>query len=217
MKSRITRVDICKDFFKGEYTIEQALADYESGRFRSRGAGRNPSRKFIESSSPDGNEGRTLYIGKRENGKVIRVYEKGLQMGLKKSEFSQWVRVEFEIHNTDRIIPWEILTKPGPYLAGSCEAMGFISGEQSRVKTITAKVGASFYKAVDSARRQYGFLVNVMKDMGLSDQKVVSHLWREGFPNWYPEGNLRKNGISPAKVLMMVKEVFGEHLEWEET
>ena len=73
LKARITRVDICKDFFLGEYTIEQALEDYDRGRFRSRGAGRNPSKKFIESSSPDGNEGRTLYVGKRENGKVIRV------------------------------------------------------------------------------------------------------------------------------------------------
>lgn len=216
LQARITRVDICKDFFLGEYTIEQALDDYEKGRFRSRGAGRNPSKKYIESSSPDGNDGRTLYVGKRENGKLIRVYEKGLQMGLKKSEFAKWVRVEFEIHNTDREIPWEVIVNPGPYLAGSCEAMGFISGEQSRVKTITAKIGSTFYKAVESARLQYGLLINTMLDMGLSDQQIVGRLRREGFPEWYQAESLRNGGISPGKILRMVKDVFGEHLEWEE-
>lgn len=47
--------------------------------------------------APDG-RGRTFYVGRRENGKLLRVYEKGKQLG---AENSPWVRIELELHNKD--------------------------------------------------------------------------------------------------------------------
>jgi DNA relaxase NicK len=48
-------------------------------------------------------------VGKRKNGKLLRVYEKGKQLG---DESSPWVRWELELHNRDRVIPWEVLLEP---------------------------------------------------------------------------------------------------------
>ncbi len=46
--------------------------------------------------------GRTLYIGKRENGKMLRIYEKGKHLG---NPVSSWVSVELELKGKNRIIP----------------------------------------------------------------------------------------------------------------
>ena len=79
---KITRVDLAKDFFDGEYNIETMLRDYYEGGFTL-----NKKRPTLlkfgygwENQECLG-EGRTLYIGKRENSRYIRGYEKGKQLG----------------------------------------------------------------------------------------------------------------------------------------
>ena len=53
-----------------------------------------------------------MYVGSRKNGKIMRCYEKGKQLGDKKSK---WFRSELEIHGKKRVIPFDILTKPTSY------------------------------------------------------------------------------------------------------
>lgn len=49
--------------------------------------------------------GRTLEIGRRENGKMLRAYEKGLQLA-PGSTATKWTRFEVELRRKDRDIPW---------------------------------------------------------------------------------------------------------------
>ena len=56
------------------------------------------------------------YLRKTENGKLMRIYEKGKQLG---DATSPWVRWELELHNKSRVIPFDVLTAPGQYVAGA--------------------------------------------------------------------------------------------------
>jgi len=73
--ARITRWDGAVDDFEGAYPVDKAVELYLSGAFNA--GGRKPScdqkGNWVE---PDGS-GRTFYVGKRQNGKLLRVYEKG--------------------------------------------------------------------------------------------------------------------------------------------
>lgn len=68
------------DDVEGVHTVDMSVELYLSGAFGS--GGRRPSchqnGNWID---PDGT-GRTFYVGKRENGKLLRVYEKGMQLGI---------------------------------------------------------------------------------------------------------------------------------------
>jgi phage replication initiation protein len=84
---------------------------------------------------PDGS-GLSFYVGSRTSGKLLRVYEKGKQLGGAASElFPDWVRSELELHNEGRVIPLGILINPGPYLAGAYPALAWVDDEQSRIAT----------------------------------------------------------------------------------
>jgi phage replication initiation protein len=100
LKAKITRWDGAVDDIDGFNTVNNSVELYLSGAFNA--GGNKPScnlnGNWIE---PDG-KGRTFYVGKRKNGKLLRVYEKGMQLG---TLWDPWVRWEVELHNKDRIIP----------------------------------------------------------------------------------------------------------------
>ena len=102
--------------------------------------------------APDGT-GRTFEVGKRKNGKMIRIYEKGNQLG---DPNSPWVRWEIELHNKQRELPWDVLINPGPYIAGAYPCTRWVSDEASRIRTIqkTAKIG--YDALMHYARQAYG-------------------------------------------------------------
>jgi len=134
VRGKITRVDLARDFFYGEYSVDKAYSDYNAGLFHLGAAFPNIER-LGNWDRPTG-RGRTLQIGRRESGKLLRNYEKGKQLGSPYSDlFPDWVRVELELHNKDRVIPWDVLTHAGQYLAGSYPALSFINASQSRIKT----------------------------------------------------------------------------------
>lgn len=112
---------------------------YQEGLFNI--GGRNPKKeKRGDWDDPDGS-GRTLYVGSSENGKLLRAYEKGMQLGI---PWHPWVRWECQLGNRDRIIPWEAVLEPGKHLAGCYpKTLGWISEEQSRIRTLqkTASIG----------------------------------------------------------------------------
>lgn len=110
--AKITRIDLAHDDFLGEtVNIEKAKAWYYEGGFTSNG--RPPAAKFIDDMGSG--KGKTLYIGKRQNGKMLRIYEKGRQLG---DSSSPWVRVELELRGKNRLIPWDAVNSPATYLAG---------------------------------------------------------------------------------------------------
>lgn len=73
----VRRVDIALDTFDPATGYRAMVEAYEQGGFNVAGAGRSPKARKIEPCSPY--EGRTFYVGRRENDKFLRGYEKGLQ------------------------------------------------------------------------------------------------------------------------------------------
>jgi len=157
----ITRVDVAFDDLDGAFSVDEAVEAYREGGFTLRG--RPPG---VEQRGnwlcPDG-RGRTFYVGRRENGKLLRVYEKGKQLG---AETSPWVRIELELHNKDRVIPWDILDRPGAYLAGAYSALEWVAdrGEVCRIGTLQNVVKITYEALVGHLRRSYGGLLRVMQE-----------------------------------------------------
>ncbi len=177
-KAKITRWDGAVDDFEGTYNVDLAVSLYKEGMFNA--GGKMPSCRQIGNwIMPDGT-GRSFYVGKRQNGKMMRIYEKGMQLGAK---FHPWVRWELELHNVDRFIPWDVLFYPGNYVAGSYpNATEWINSKMKRINTIqkTTQIGYEFL--TECASKGYGKLINVMLEVEGSPEKVVQKLIRNGFP-----------------------------------
>lgn len=180
-RARITRSDLARDFFDGEYTPDQALQDYEVGAF-SLGARMPEIEQRGNWIRPSG-KGRTQNVGNRTSGKLARVYEKGLQLGRGISEmFPKWVRVELELHNQDREIPFDVLIRPGQYLAGAYPAFSFINDAQERIKTKKNTVKVVYDAAFNTIKHQFGLWLYVMWQMEESAEAILNRVVREGMP-----------------------------------
>ena len=119
--ARLTRLDCAVDDYDGRFlTIERVREWYAEGRFISNG--RPPKATFISDEGSGG--GCTFYVGHRRSGKVLRVYEKGKQLG---DVTSPWVRVEVQLGNKHRPLPWEALSRPADVLAGAYPALESVS------------------------------------------------------------------------------------------
>lgn len=178
LNARITRVDVAHDDFNGEsINIQKAREWHEAGMFGS--GGRNPKARLIDDLGSG--DGKTFYVGGRGNGKYCRVYEKGKQLG---DPTSPWVRLEVELKGSKTYkIPWDILTRPGQYLAGSYPCFNFLSEVQEKIRTISKAVKISFKRAVENARQMVGKTVNVMMQFHGGDYvAVVNELKRDGVP-----------------------------------
>lgn len=174
---KIKRVDLAHDDFTAKHIdIDRALEWFEEGLFTT--SGRPPKRRLIDDF--DSGEGRTFYIGNRANGKLLRIYEKGKQLGDKNST---WVRAELELRAKDRVIPWECLTNPEHYLSGSYKALQYLSQTQSRVKT-TQREASTTYEAMKRWLRSVGGkAINTMIEVEQGDLSAVfEQLVRDGYP-----------------------------------
>ncbi len=179
LQGRITRWDGAVDDFEGGHPVDYAVKLYQEGKFTA--GGNEPScsqnGNWIK---PDG-KGRTLYIGKRENGKMLRVYEKGMQLG---AAWHPWVRWEVEMHNVDRVIPWEVLLEPGKYVAGAYpNALNWVQEEMQRIRTLQKTATLSYEHLAHYASVAYGKLINVMLQVEGSPEKVLKKLSRSGLPS----------------------------------
>ncbi|WP_367154049.1 replication initiation factor domain-containing protein [Methylomonas sp. HYX-M1] len=153
--AKLTRIDLAADNFNSDTSLDDYLAMYHAGLFSNRS--RQPN---IEQAgnwiNPNG-KGRTLYIGNRQSGKLLRIYEKGLQLAKGFHEkYPNWVRVELELKNDDRIIPFDALLRPGQYLAGAYPALARFHQVQERVKTYKRQAESTLIKALEVTRHQFG-------------------------------------------------------------
>src|SRR5690606_10696769 len=88
-----------------------------------------------------------------------------------------------EWRGKDRLIPFDVLTAPGKYLAGAYPCLQFLSAEQSRIRTVANGASIAFEAAVENARQQTGKLVNLMLHVFGGDMgEVVKQLQRDGIP-----------------------------------
>jgi phage replication initiation protein len=177
-KARLTRVDVAVDAMNGEFSPHDAVSWYSSGGF-TRG-GRRPKYKVEGDWLEDIGQGKTFYVGRRENGKYARLYEKGKQLG---DVNSNWSRFEVEIHNVDRVIPYDILTNPSMYFAGSypcCEGLVDVGAE--RILTIQKEREISMARLMSYCRQAYGRLIYVLKSENSDDSFIIKELSVEGSP-----------------------------------
>jgi len=174
----ISRIDIAHDCFQGEKNIEDALAWYKSGVFRSGKNGTLPSAKYLDDFGSG--SGKTLYIGNRKSGKLFRVYEKGKQLG---DTTSLWTRFELELRSTDRHISPDILVMAGEYLSGSYECLDWIAAKQSYVKTQSKTAKITFDHLQKYCKQSYGRFLNVMFAVYDTPEEIIEQIIRnDGFP-----------------------------------
>jgi phage replication initiation protein len=173
LKGRITRWDGAVDDFSGVHPVREAVDLYLAGAFNA--GGRRPSCSTAGNWITEDEAGRTFYVGKRRNGKLLRVYEKGKQLGLASSPWTRW---EVELHNIDRVIPWEVITTPAPYIAGAYPALSWVTAAASRIPTLQRADSISYKKIIFYARVAYGRLVDTMMSREQCDEATVIRLLR---------------------------------------
>lgn len=183
VRPQITRIDCAHDFFDGEYTPEKAMLHHDKGLF-DRGNKRPKSECIGTAWRLEDYSGKTFYIGRRGSSKLVRVYEKGRQLG---DPNSAWVRFEIEFRAKDCVIPLEILTAPGEFLTGA-----YPVGEQifdtpsQRIEATQKKADTTFDDKLKHTKNQVGRLVRLLKELQWSDEEIVAALIAE--EGKYPKG-----------------------------
>ena len=173
----IKRVDIA--FTTADPSVASdsiVIAAFESGQFGC--GGRPPTMRSIVSSDPCA--GKTRYIGKRENHKFLRCYEKGWELlkGLPESaEFlrkpgvsmavdhlgrvnaADLYRVELELKDVDKYIPWTVIGRRDEVFAGAypfCASLLPGSPHWVMQELPSFKARATLIQSLGNAFRSYG-------------------------------------------------------------
>ncbi|TSA57804.1 MAG: hypothetical protein D4R39_01750 [Methylophilaceae bacterium] len=181
---KLTRVDLAYDSIDGAFGVEDAFDWYLQGEFNA--GGRNP-----RYSTPGdwGNPsyatgeglryGRTFEVGRRENGKMLRSYEKGRQLG---DSTSPWTRFEVEIRNIDRDIPLDILTDRQKYFVGAYDCLQrLINSAPQKIATYQKEGEISLERFIYFASIGYGKLIQVLRTR-FSPEEIIQILARPGLP-----------------------------------
>ena len=173
----ITRADTAHDDLEGRsININESLRWFDDGLFSSNG--RPPTAQLIDDLGS--NKGKTLNIGNRTSGKFLRIYEKGKKEG---DPNSNWVRAEIEWKNQSRIIPWDILLRPGEYLAGAYPCFSYLSVKQDKIKTIQKASKINYEQMVAWLKIAGGKSINAMLIAEDGDiEAVFKQISRKGIP-----------------------------------
>ncbi|MGY8529462.1 replication initiation factor domain-containing protein [Paracidovorax citrulli] len=179
-ETTITRVDLAVDCLNGEFTVDDARAWMEAGEFTA-GEGRPPRHSTPgDWLSPEPFYGRTLEIGRRENGKMLRAYEKGLQLAPGSGD--KWTRFEVEIRNKDRDVPLDVLTRCDEYFVGAYECLQrLLPAAGERIATHQKEGELSLETMVHHASVGYGKLLHVMRGHVSADD-LLDRISRPGVP-----------------------------------
>lgn len=136
-ESEITRMDIAFTTSDPSVVCDAKVVEaFEAGKFRC--GGRPPAMKSLVST--DATAGKTRYIGKRENHKFLRCYEKGWELFKDLPDCAEFLRkpgvqvvvdhlgavtvqdlyrVELELKNVDKYIPWTAIGRRDEVFAGA--------------------------------------------------------------------------------------------------
>jgi phage replication initiation protein len=175
-QARITRLDLAHDDIEGNrYTPESLEKAYEDGQFNCHA--RDPNIELRGNWKNPTGKGRSLYIGRRTNGKFFRGYEKGKQLG---DPSSPWMRLEVEFKGVDRVIPPEALLKPQDYFAAAYPLLSSFSNRAERILTVKKTVEVSYERTKRWLKHQCGSALNLMHQIEGSAEKVLELVMREG-------------------------------------
>ncbi|MBK7658540.1 MAG: replication initiation factor domain-containing protein [Betaproteobacteria bacterium] len=185
--ARITRVDLRMMTLRATAGRAGGI-DVRRGRFQVR---RSQSNLFLPGDWKQvSGLGRSFYVGKRGHGKLLRVYEKGKQLG---DSTSPWVRWEVELGNRDRVIPLAVVTEPAPYMAGAFPALAFVSAESKRIPTQRKVLQTSLQHLIACLGDSYGKTINAMLMQGYDPADIIAVVQRSGIPRRLPPaGGLAK-------------------------
>lgn len=192
VSARITRVDIALDDFFGAHTVGTAMKAYQSGLFTT--GGKKPNAKLIYDCGCG--TGNTFYVGGRnakkssetkstQASKMLRVYQKGKQLGDSKSK---WVRFELELHSDKSIVPYDVLTDLKSFFLGAYGWLdstfnGILNGISKKIPKISKlKTEIKVYDFLDNFSKQYGKLFTYLDHCGLNSQVFLAMIKREGMP-----------------------------------
>lgn len=200
LEARLTRVDLALDFLNGEHTVEEAVTLYGLGGFDS--GGRSPSSQLAGDWLGE-KKGRTLYVGKATNGKMLRVYEKGRQLG---AEDSPWTRFEVQLGNRDRVLPFDCLTRCDAFFAGCYPALASMIKEASEKIAITVKNGQfSLAHLAYHFKRCYGkFIDTVCGSLAVSNAEFIDEFRIVGIPKKLQLSSLAA-GLNWGQVLSQMR------------
>jgi DNA relaxase NicK len=175
--ARITRLDIAADDHDAVVLdVSGAIQAWRDDLFKV--GSRAPKARCIDDF--DGGDGRTLYVGTRQSGKLCRVYEKGKQLGDAKSK---WTRAEVELHAKDRVIPWDAVTDPVPYLAGSYPYFAFLSLVAERIRTLKRGSAISIEAVRGWVKHAAGKSINALLEHFQGDYAgLINSVRRRGVP-----------------------------------
>jgi phage replication initiation protein len=178
-EGRITRLDIAGDDHAGEtLTVDSAMQAWAAGEFKMSAGGRQPNAQHI--SDCGSGKGCTFYVGARQSGKLCRVYNKGQQLG---DPASGWTRGEVEWLAKDRVIPWEAVRNPMPYLAGAYPYFSKFALAAVQLRTFKSSQKISFEVGERWARMACGKWINALLQRAHGDiGAVITALRRNGLP-----------------------------------
>jgi len=192
-ESRLTRVDAAVDLFQGEFGVDDAVQWQKAGLFNC--AGREPSTR-TDGDWLKQHEGRTLYVGKTKNGKGLRCYEKGKQMG---DLDSKWVRFEVQFGNRDRVIPFDILTDPTRFFVAAYPALEqVISAPGERIDTIQTNAAVSIHTILQALKRTYGKWVHTLANSGIEITDLVEGIRVHAVPSRIQSAAVVADVLSPT-------------------
>lgn len=163
IRPKITRVDVAKDFFNGEYSPNQAREDRNKGLFTCHHV--KPKGECLGSDWEEDDEskmtkGKTYGIGSRESSKYVRVYEKGKQLG---DKTSTWTRFEIEFKAKDIVIPFEVLQNPGEYFGGAYPICERFAQKATRIHAVKEDKVISADRYLEWVKKQFGRAANGLK------------------------------------------------------
>lgn len=152
--AKLTRIDCAFDDYAGGMTVDDLSFLHDWNLFKPIGSGGRPPMCEMRGDwkNPNG-AGRTFYVGTRESGKFFRGYEKGRQLGDKDSE---WVRMELEFKSVNRELPYDMLLKPGAYLAAAYPALGHLDVQQCRIATTQKATEIKYLAGIENMKHQCG-------------------------------------------------------------
>lgn len=202
LDAKLTRVDLAVDFLNGEHTVDEAVTLYQSGGFQL--GGRSPSSR-LDGDWLGGQEGRTLYVGKAKNGKMLRVYEKGRQLG---DPDSDWTRFEVQLGNRDRVIPFDVLTDRDAFFAGCYPALAsFVEEAAESIPTLSKGGETTIAHLLHHLKRCYGKVFGMLLETTeATNADLVEEVRIVGLPRRVPLSSLAA-GVTWADVQAQHKRV----------
>ncbi len=158
------RVDIALDTGKREVTHDTVVAAHRAGLFTT--CGKPPSMTKIEPEDPY--EGKTVYVGKRDQPKFLRAYEKGYELAKKcpgleitsidNIPIADMYRLELELKAKNQPLPVDLIENRDQYFSGAYPYLQSVLSVEPEIFKMSREKGPqrSLASMLGVMRTQYG-------------------------------------------------------------